>query len=177
MTSSLKLWVPLSLALGWALGVGTERVSGFPPSAPDGSLRALEQLDARLSAIPGQVAALQAQTRCATSAAGEGLDLAALRAELRGVLREELSMMAAKHEPAKASSEQLVPPESLVVMERGQRLLDDALRARRWGDAQAEELRGLFPGLTAAQQQQLAQKLAVSINRGELVVETTGLPF
>ncbi|AKJ05635.1 Hypothetical protein AA314_07261 [Archangium gephyra] len=38
-------------------------------------------------------------------------------------------------------------------------------------------MRGLFAEMTATQQQKLAQKLAASINRGELVVETTDMPF
>jgi hypothetical protein len=76
------------------------------------------------------------------------------------------------HHPEEAPS-----PESLAALEQGQRLLDDALRTRRWGDAQAEELRSLSAALTFHQQQQLTQKLIVSINRGDLVVETTGFPF
>jgi len=68
-------------------------------------------------------------------------------------------------------------PPDVAALERGQRLLEEALRMRRWGEAQAEELRGLLPEMTSAQQLMLAQRLSASINRGELVVETTDFPF
>jgi hypothetical protein len=181
MSSSLKLWIPLALVTGWAVGHGTSRMTGAEPPASEPSPRTLEQLDARLEALPAQVAMLQAQTRCVASVTSGSLDLATVRTELRTVLREELSAMAGRPEPTKVSlpapSPEEVSPKNQAVLERGQRLLDDALRARRWGDAQVEELRGLFPGLTFAQQRMLTQKLIVSINRGDLIVETTGLPF
>jgi hypothetical protein len=180
MTSSLKLWIPLTLVTGWMLGHGTSLVVSPLSRASEPSPQALETLEARIESLSEQLTSLQSQ-RCAGSATTVGLGTASLHAELRRALREELtasfgkpeSMNAAASAPARAE----VSPANLAALEHGQRVLEEALRTRRWGDAQADELRGLFPAMTAAQQLMLAQKLSASINRGELVVETTDLPF
>jgi hypothetical protein len=181
MTSSLKLWIPLTLVTGWMLGHGTSLVVSPLSRTLEPSSRGLETLEARIESLSEQLAALQSRMQCAGNTTTVGLDTASLHAELRRALREELtasfgkpeSMNAAASAPARAE----VSPANLAALERGQRVLEEALRARRWGDAQADELSGLFPGMTAAQQLMLAQRLSASINRGELVVETTDLPF
>jgi hypothetical protein len=179
MTSSLKLWIPLTLITGWVLGYGTSLVTNPLSRTSEPSPRALETLEARIESLSEQLTALQSQVRCVGSAATA--DTASLHAELRRALREELTTSFGKPESTKAATpapaQQEVSPTNLAALERGQRVLEDALRTRRWGDAQADELRRLFPAMTAAQQLMLAQRLSASINRGELIIETTDLPF
>ncbi len=181
MTSSLKLWIPLALVMGWALGNGTSAAMNSFSGASEPSSQAIEKLRDRIESLSAQLTALQSQMRCAGSGTAAVRDTTSPHAELRLVLREELTALVGKPEPTKvatpAPAQEEVSPTNLAALERGQRLLEDALRSRRWGDAQVDELRRLFPEMTAAQQQMLAQKLSVSINRGELVVETTDLPF
>jgi hypothetical protein len=135
----------------------------------------------RIEALSEHLATLSSQTRCPGSTPTAGLDSTTLRVELRQALREELTAAPGRPEPTRVpdsnAAKEEVSPMNLAALERGQRLLENALHTRRWGDAQVEELRGLLPELTAAQQLMLTQRLAASINRGELVVETTALPF
>ena len=181
MTSSLKLWIPLALVTGWMLGHGTSVTMNPPSRASEPSPQAFEELSARIDSLSAQLTAIQSQMRCAGSTTTAALDTALPHAELRQVLREEITALVERSEPTNAATpapaQEEVSPTNLAALERGQRLLDNALRARRWGDAQVEELRRLLPEMTAAQQQMLTQKLSASINRGELVVETTDMPF
>lgn len=181
MTSSLKLWIPLTLVAGWVLGHGTARALRPLPQPSEPSPQELALLRARIEALPVQLSALQSQTRCSGKENTAGLDPETLRAELRQILREELSASMAQPEPTK-TAEPVPPsvqlsPANLAALERGQRLLEDALRARRWGDAQVEELHRLLPEMTSSQQLMLTQRLAASINRGELTVDATDFPF
>jgi hypothetical protein len=142
---------------------------------------ALEELNAQIEDLSTQLATLQSQMRCHGNATTASLDTASLHRELRRALREELTASGGKPESTKAAADappqEEVSPANLAALERGQRLIEDALHTRRWGDAQADEFRRLLPEMTAAQQLMLAQRLSASINHGELVVETTGLLF
>jgi hypothetical protein len=119
MTISLRLWLPLSLLAGWALGQDTSWNSGSA--------------------------------------------------------REKKAMPVRYSQPAEFPEG--FSPRSQEGLQRGERLLAEALRRKRWGDAQAEELRRLLPELPMVQQQRLTQRLLIALNRGDLSVETTGLPF
>ncbi|WP_224370648.1 hypothetical protein [Hyalangium versicolor] len=177
--ASSKVWIPPVLVLGWVLGYGTSWFANPLAGGSSSSPEALEQLSARIDALPARLAMSQGQARCVVSAPAP--DLSALRTEIRQALREECSTGMEPSPPEKAAEtvppQEVVLPQTLATLEQGQRLLDEALRTRRWGDTQAEELRSLFPELTPSQRQALTQKLIVSINRGELTVETSGLPF
>ncbi|PTL81997.1 hypothetical protein [Vitiosangium sp. GDMCC 1.1324] len=181
MASSLKLWIPLALVTGWVLGHGTSVAMNPPLRASEPSPQALKELRARIDSLSAQLTAIQSQMRCTGSTTAAAPDTAPPHAELRQVLREELTTLVGRPEPTNAATpapaQKELSPTNLAALERGQRLLEDALHSRRWGDAQVEELRRLLPEMTAAQQQMLMQKLSASINRGELVVETTDMPF
>ncbi|NOK31878.1 hypothetical protein HMI49_01510 [Corallococcus exercitus] len=60
---------------------------------------------------------------------------------------------------------------------RGNEVVDRALSARRWGEAQARELAASVPSLTPQQQVDLLRRLSVAINEGQLKVETRGPLF
>ncbi|MGE6756854.1 hypothetical protein ACQKGO_02480 [Corallococcus interemptor] len=60
---------------------------------------------------------------------------------------------------------------------RGNEVVDRALSARRWGEAQARELSASSSSLTVQQRENLMRRLIVAINQGQLKVETRGPLF
>ncbi|MBN8229482.1 hypothetical protein JYK02_18385 [Corallococcus macrosporus] len=56
-------------------------------------------------------------------------------------------------------------------------VVDRALSARRWGEAQARELSASAPSLTMQQREDLLRRLIMAINQGQLKVETRGPLF
>ncbi|WP_224245466.1 hypothetical protein [Hyalangium gracile] len=177
MASMPRAWLLVALLVGWALGHGTSWLMAPPAPAPSPAPEALEALRVQLDELPSRLAMAQPRTSCVVSAP----DLSALRAELLQALHEERCASTEAPAASEVAERAPAPPEpssgALALPEHGQRLLDEALRTRRWGDEQAEELRRLYPELTGPQREQLTRTLIVHINRGELIVETEGHPF
>lgn len=153
-------------SLGFALGRTTA-----PRSGDEEVLRALEHQGAQLDLLPMRLAAAQ-QGHAAVAPAPGQPDATWLRAEISRAVREAM----AGAEPAKPEAPAPTPA-NLQAFQSAERLFEDAARSRRWGDAQADELRRLMPQMNDAQRGEALRRLAVSINRGDFAVVTRGPPF
>ncbi|RKG80975.1 hypothetical protein [Corallococcus terminator] len=67
--------------------------------------------------------------------------------------------------------------ENAAAWAHGNEVVDRALNARQWGDAQARELSASVSSLTPQQQQDLLRRLIVAINQGQMKMETHGPLF
>ncbi len=78
---------------------------------------------------------------------------------------------------AELDAKSLPTDENLEAYAQGEQLLDDALKSKRWTDAQAQRLRTIHSRITSEQATGLLQRLAVAVNEGELAIHTDGPPF
>jgi len=98
-------------------------------------------------------------------------------------LRDEVVAAIAPGSPAAAivpPAEDPPPPptpEQLAAEDASARLLDTAIAAGRWTDADAAALRGQLGTVPDATRIAMLQRMAVAINSGRLHVDTTGAPF
>ena len=142
-------------------------------SAQDLEVR-LERMEGRLNQLLVQrqgPVALQPGAPALTPDLDARIEQAVTRA-----LQAQASSTAPREEPA--SQEPAVPEaQNAMAWARGNEVVDRALNARRWGDAQARELSASVPALTTQQQVELLRRLSVAINEGQLKVETRGPLF
>ncbi|CAM3560263.1 hypothetical protein G4177_05905 [Corallococcus sp. ZKHCc1 1396] len=139
----------------------------------------LERLEGRLDQLlaqrQGLAVALPGAPIPAPAALPADLDARFEQAVTRALQAQASS--AGPREDAPASQNPTVPaPENAAAWARGNEVVDRALNARQWGDAQARELSASMSSLTPQQQQDLLRRLIVAINEGHLKVETHG-PF
>jgi hypothetical protein len=158
----------LGIGAAWVLScAGTYWVARTPAAAPVPSeeralFERLEQLEARLGASALAPALAQASCpRVAPSAAPSG--------------RSEAAAPEAKaaDEPNLAEPS----PEQQAALDRSNTIVDDAIRAGHWGDAEVQALRVSMVGLPGAQQAQIAQKLFAAINRNRVRADLHGPPL
>lgn len=177
MTPLSRTLVVLNLmffSAGLALFVQGQRASA---SAQD--------LQARLERMEGQLHQLLAQRQGpAVAPAGAPSPAPALLSDLDArieqavtrALQAQASNAGPREDPAPRE-----PPapdaQNAAAWVRGNEVVDRALDARRWGDAQARELSATVPSLTPQQQVDLLRRLSVAINEGQLKVETRGALF
>jgi hypothetical protein len=159
-------------ALGAAFAAGrlTRPAASVSQPSPDETL-ALERARRELE----QARALAALT---SSAARPGLSAD----ELRATLREELAHLRNDEPPAEAAEPRRDEPPRPVAQtpqfRKGVNLIDSAIQDHTWTPAHKEKLHLLFLNMDSAQKEELAIKLASSINAGEIHVDIEeGGPF
>ncbi len=174
MRTRMKLLLLVTVGLAGGLGFLAGRGSA-PLDMHDELRTLLERQGAQLAALEARLGPASQQVHCAVAApAGGSLDAAWLRAELSRILKEELGSKRAeaRQEPAPEPS-----PESMVSLQEGHRLIDEASRARRWREEDARELRRMMGGLSGAQREELMRRFAVFVNAGGVDVQVSGPPF
>jgi hypothetical protein len=102
----------------------------------------------------------------ATAVVSPATDLGAVRT----IVREELAAALAPRAPA-AQPVREPAPEQAVALDAAQRIVDDALARRSWGEDDFARLRELVAGLDTEQTASVLASLSAAINRGELDVD------
>ncbi|RKG60910.1 hypothetical protein D7X30_08365 [Corallococcus sp. AB011P] len=141
------------------------------------------ELETRLERMEGRLDQLLSQ-RQAPAVALSGAPSPALPSDLEARIEQAVSralQAQAPHAPPREDPAPQEPPapdtRNAEAWARGNEVVERALSARRWGDAQARELAASVPSLTQQQQLNLLRRLSVAINEGQLKVETLGPPF
>jgi hypothetical protein len=173
------LWV-VGLAGACALGFALGQVCPRPTDAQ--IVRSLQKSAFGVDELKVQVAALREPARSPGVTAG-GVDANELASKLQGIICENAKNLAATSR-ASVSPPNEAPPsqtreteESLAPYHRVRGVVDDALRAKRWTDADRAELRRSTPRLSPAQDEEVTSALVQAINSGELTVKTSGPPL
>jgi hypothetical protein len=108
------------------------------------------------------------------------LGSAALRGDIRRILREELQL-ARQPEPVQAAMAPATPPpesaEAMAAAEQGHHIVDGALAAQRWRDQDVVAIRQILPQLSADDRDALLKQLMPAINTGRVKLETVGHIF
>ena len=169
-----KGWLVVSLlggmAAGHALSSGARR--------DDEVLRLLERQGAELEALRARLERRVEPASCPPGAVA-AVDLSPVQAELQR-LREGLAALGPRAAPASEEEARVAEPpgaESLVAVDSSQRLLEQALSSRRWGEAEAQSFRKLLSQMTPKQREEAIQRLFLAINERQLSVEIVGPPF
>ncbi|RKH67315.1 hypothetical protein D7X96_19640 [Corallococcus interemptor] len=176
MTMASRAFQLAMLLAAAGAGFGLSRWAP-PPATTDETPRQLERLEGELRALRQ---ALEATSRPAPPAVA-GLDVAALRDDLRRMMREELQ--ATRDEISSSPPEEKprppppLPPRNPEAFAKASQLVERSISSRQWGEQERGELITLRPQLTTAQFQELFQKLAVAMNSQQLRVTTRGPPF
>lgn len=179
-SSRMKLLLATSLCLGPLVGFIAGQATA-PSSADTGPvLEELARQRALLESVLEATRAPSLQMRHASAPpTGSTVDAAWLRAELAQILREELGNRA-EDERADARKKPPAPeptPQNLAAFQEGSKVIDNAIAARRWTEADAAALRGALGTMTPAQQDEVIQRLMVTLNTNTLEVRTLGAPF
>jgi hypothetical protein len=128
-----------------------------------------------------QLAALREQARSAATVT-QCADANELASKLQEVIRENGANHAApsrspasphEAEPLQAKDIQ----ENLAAYDRVRGVVDRALRAKSWTDADFAEVRRSTPRLSPDQSEEVTSTIVQAINRGELAVRTSGPPL
>ncbi|NOJ95599.1 hypothetical protein HMI51_22030 [Corallococcus coralloides] len=143
------------------------------------------ELETRLERMEGRLDQLLAQRQVpAVALSGAPAPTSALPADLDARIEQAVTRALQAQAPHASPREDPAPQESPApdtrnaeAWARGNEVVERALAARRWGDAQARELSASVPLLTQQQQMDLLRRLSVAINEGQLKVETLGPPF
>lgn len=180
MSSRMKLLLTASLCLGPIAGFVAGRVTA-PSSADTGPV--LEELARQRALLESVLEAARAppfQMRQASAPpTGSTVDAAWLRAELAQVLREELGNRALQEpeDSKKRPSPPEATPQNLAAFQEGSKVIDNAIAARRWTEEDATLLRKALGTMTPAQQDEVIQRLVITLNTNTLEVRTIGAPF
>ena len=104
--------------------------------------------------------------------------------EFRAILREELQASRSGASAAVATEEApaeptpaTAPPESVAAFQSAERLVQDAMSARVWGEKEAAEMRSLLPQLTPEQLQTINSTLLPAVNSQKVRVQLHGPLF
>jgi hypothetical protein len=104
--------------------------------------------------------------------------------ELRAILREEFQASRSAAPPAVAAEEgpakpapATAPPESIAAYQSAQRVVQNAVSARVWGEKEAAEMRSLIPQLTPEQLQAIHSTLLPAVNSQQVRVQIQGPLF
>jgi hypothetical protein len=164
----------------WAAfaGAGFGLARWTAPVAPsDEAPQRLERLEGELRALRH---GLESAPRPAPPAVA-GLDVSALREDLRRMVREELQATKADAAPAAPESEPKPEPAASganpEAFAKARQLMDTSVSTGRWGDRERGEFAALRNQLTPQQARELILKLATAINSQQLRVSTHGPPF
>ncbi|MCP3165619.1 hypothetical protein [Myxococcus qinghaiensis] len=174
-----RIGIPLLAALA---GFGFAQALTPNPAAEELMMR-LERQDARMEALARRLETQAASPPVAPSPrATVGMDLSALRGELRELLREELRTAIASVDDSPVLEKAPAPPppptpENVAAFEKVDRMVEDSLASGSWGRAQIQELRMLRRQMTDAQYMELVRKLLTAINSQQLRVEERGSPI
>jgi hypothetical protein len=123
---------------------------------------------------------LDAIARPSRRADGCGVDLAAIRADVRTALREQLPVREGAGTDADVERPEAEPQpteENIRAFDIGRRVVDQALSSGNWGQSQADQLRAALTHLDDEQRQDLLSRLLSAINRQEISVRVNGPPF
>ncbi|MHA7629152.1 hypothetical protein [Corallococcus sp. M7] len=165
-------------ALVAAVGTGFGLARWAAPVAPAAEEpHRLERMEEELRALRHGLEAAPRHTPAVVA----GLDVPALKEDLRRMVREELQATKADA-PASApdSKARPEPPASQANLEaftKAHQLMDTSVSARRWGDRERGEFLALRKQLTPGQTRELILKLAQAINSQQLRVSTQGPPL
>lgn len=143
------------------------------------------ELETRLERMEGRINQLLAQRQApAVALSGASSSVPALPPDLDARIEQAVTRALQAQAPNAAPQQAPVPQEppapdtrNAEAWARGNEVVERALSARRWGDAQARELAASMPRLTQQQQLDLYRRLSMAINEGQLKVETQGPPF
>jgi hypothetical protein len=171
MSNPVKLLLAATLVLGGFLG-GFVTGRGTAPAL--GQQEVLRELERQLRPLEEHLARPPPEVRCAVAPT---VDTTWLRAELARAVREELAL----HRPDASVPEQQPPPEpppqSGPALQQAHRVIDEALRARRWTEEDARAFRRSLADLTDAQRDEVLRRFSATLNSNTLDVQTQGLPF
>lgn len=177
MQTQMKLLLLVTLGLGGGLGFLAGRGTAPEPSH-DELLGLLTRQGAQLEALAARLGPASQQVRCAVASPGgaPGLDAAWLQTELSRILHEELG---SRREEEKQARTPVPEPstESLMALQEGHRLVDEASSARRWREEDARAMRRVLRGLNGAQREELMRRFAVLVNAGGVDVQVRGPLF
>lgn len=174
------------LSLGTVAGFYTNasRYAAAAPVAP--AWQESSQLQTRLEAVEQALTTLtqsiQRKSHQTRKAGATSLDSTALREDLRQVVREELGMTLSYLSDAscpavQTTQEKMNTPENQAAYIDAQQLVQFAVLDGLWTDEDVQALRQTFAHLTTAQQDEILRELIPAINRGDLSVEVTEMPF
>jgi hypothetical protein len=112
----------------------------------------------------------------AACASPQAMGPATLQAALESALEKALVR---RDEQARLEKEAQSQPsnENLEAFARGEQLLDEALKTKRWTDSSVALLRQVMNRVTGEQAHDLMQRLAVAINEDQVTVQTAGPPL
>lgn len=109
------------------------------------------------------------------------VDSSLLRAEIAGAVRSEVRRALAEAPTRAAEASPALPPERTAEQEaarvRSAEVIESAVRAGRWTDADRHALLTALPHLTREETEQTLRALARAINAGELEVTTLRGPI
>jgi hypothetical protein len=107
------------------------------------------------------------------------VDANELASKLQGVICANPASRAAPVTPPHETEplEAKETEESLAIYDHARAVVDRALRARSWTDADFAELRRSTPRLSRSQGEEITRTLVQAINSGELAVKTSGPPL
>jgi hypothetical protein len=182
----------VTLSAGIVLGLGVsswiascsdvQEAKGHKEIKEDQRLTQLEQAVTALTHSPQRNSPQDTiQSTCAAPQANEDVS----RQTLAQIIREELQLALAKGNPEReqaraqeiAIAQALNSPENREAYQSAADVVRTALAAGRWTDENARTFRDAFVHLTNDQRTEVMQTLAPAINRGEVVVETSGPLF
>jgi hypothetical protein len=107
------------------------------------------------------------------------IDWSSIRDQLLPAIRDELrkNQVASVQEKVADADVPEQSRESLIAYDEGQRIVDAAIRARKWRDVDLAAFRSVMARLSAEQQQELLKSLVPKLNNGEVLSETSGPPI
>jgi hypothetical protein len=129
-----------------------------------------------------QLAARLAVLERGRSTATQCVDANELASKLQGIICDTAGARAATS-PSPAPSHEAQPfeaketQESLAIYDHLRTVVDRALRAKTWTDADYAEFRRSTPRLSPSQDEEITRTLVQAINSGELAVRTSGPPL
>ncbi|NVI98488.1 hypothetical protein HV824_10170 [Myxococcus sp. AM009] len=148
-------------------------------AAPDANAQVLQELEHQSGMLESLVkqTALPSNAPCGPPPPPASVDVALLRAELALALREALppSHASARADAAEAPEE--ASPQSLSAVQEIHRLIDAAIRARRWTVEDAQAFRESLGIMPPAHRNDAIRRLITTINSQALEVQTEGAPF
>lgn len=181
------------LSIGVALGAGagawmtnfstTQAPAGRQATPQEQRLARLEQAVTALTQPPrlDQKNNAFAETTCAASQPREDVSRQSIAQIIREELRQALANVTPEGQQARAeeiaTTQALNSLENRAAYQSVSDLVHAALAAGRWTDEDGRVFRDAFVQLTNEQRMEVMQLLAPAINRGEILVETSGPLF
>lgn len=181
MSTSLKMLMAALWLMGPLAGFAAGRWTVPQPALePEPVLRELSSqralLEEHLVRNPRQDASVRCAVAASALAPGE---MAQLKTELVQAVRDELALRS--DESTLAEGARVPGPEpseqSLVAVQDGHRLIDNAVRTLRWTNEDRQTLRRAMVEMTYEQQVEVMRRLSASLSGKKLDLQTHGAPF